>query len=971
MTGDFPQAHSYSPPSLISRNPSATMTPAFRHAAASRRLLALIAALPLSLPAQTTWTGNIDNDWAGDANWDPAVAPTSADTVYVNNGGSVSITTSASAADLHVGYDDGLDDGDDSGAATVNTGGTLVLAGNLYLGCGCVPGAFTVQGGGGGSSNGIFINTDSTFTLTGSGSTWTTTGSVNTTGTGTSLYVQAGATLSIGDGIRLGASGNDAITIDSGGVLTVTNSSELGYNEGFTSTATVTGLHSRWDTGDLSVGTFGQGSLSISSGAVVNTVNAAIAYGSAGGPGSAVGTVTVSGSADDGGTPVYSAWNVSGSLGIGGYLDEDQYNSGALTISDGGVVTVGGGTGTVTIETNGTLNIGSGGAAGVLDAAEVAFTNAPASGDSATPATLVFNHTGDITFTPVISGGGQVIKQGAGATTLTGASTYSGPTEVNGGTLVIDNTGDWEGSDDFQVNGSGSTLRIGAASTVAADLTVTDGTVEVAGKLDLGPTYSTFTDGTLRVLGGGEILDADIDFEGGSQLVLNGAGAITDGSFYFYDSSTLVASTPGAITGGTFTFLGNRTVTLPDAGVIANGDIELGEDVSTNLDRAGLIKSTFDEDGFPLTEIYLDLYDNSHATISVAGAVDTSLISLWDHSTLSITAAGGITQGGLGIADDAVATLEVDNALDGTSVMVADNGTLVLNGHATTIVGLLGDGRIVNNSATPATLTLDTATECGCGSTSLFAGTLADGAGGGALALTVTGNGALYIGGPQTYSGPTNVVGAALIVVNDGLTFNGSISSPITLSGGATLAGTGTVGNVTIVSGGATSALLSPGDDFAGMVGTLTTGNLTLAGQAGLEIDLADATAGAGIGSDILHVNGDLTFSATPGDTLTIFLRSGDGLLSSTFTNFDANASGGWTLASVSGSIVNYVPGNILIDTSLFGDAFSGAWSTALGNGGHDLNLVYTAIPEPSALAALGAAAAFASVAVRRRRHAA
>ena len=48
---------------------------------------------------------------------------------------------------------------------------------------------------------------------------------------------------------------------------------------------------------------------------------------------------------------------------------------------------------------------------------------------------LVFNHSDNVTFSPIISGGGSLTQTGSGALTLTGSNTYSGGTTVNGGML--------------------------------------------------------------------------------------------------------------------------------------------------------------------------------------------------------------------------------------------------------------------------------------------------------------------------------------------------------------------------------------------------------------------------------------------------------------------------------------------------------------------------------------------------------
>ena len=131
------------------------------------------------------------------------------------------------------------------------------------------------------------------------------------------------------------------------------------------------------------------------------------------------GTVTVTGAG--------SIWSNSSGVNIG------NLGTGTLTIADGGVVA-----GPIVIATNvgaiGTLNIGAG--AGNPAAAPGTLT-APSLAFGAGTGTLNFNHTSaNYVFAPTISGNGAVNVL-AGTTTLTGTNTYTGPTTVNAGALMV------------------------------------------------------------------------------------------------------------------------------------------------------------------------------------------------------------------------------------------------------------------------------------------------------------------------------------------------------------------------------------------------------------------------------------------------------------------------------------------------------------------------------------------------------
>jgi fibronectin-binding autotransporter adhesin len=116
----------------------------------------------------------------------------------------------------------------------------------------------------------------------------------------------------------------------------------------------------------------------------------------------------------------------------------------------------------------------------------------------------------------------------------------------------------------------------------------------------------------------------------------------------------------------------------------------------------------------------------------------------------------------------------------------------------------------------------------------------------GAGSLGKTGAGTLILNAANTYAGPTDVV-AGTLAVGDAANPDASILGPVTVAGGATLGGYGTIDGD--VANGGTIAMADAVERFAGSgPGTFTvTGTLTNAGLASL--------AGSGVGNRLIVAN--------------------------------------------------------------------------------------------------------------------
>ena len=221
-------------------------------------------------------------------------------------------------------------------------------------------------------------------------------------------------------------------------------------------------------------------------------------------------------------------------------------------------------------------------------------------------------------------------------------------------------------------------------------------------------------------------------------------------------------------------------------------------------------------------------------------------------------------------------------------------------------------------------------------------GSLITDTGGNINSVLKTGAGTTTLTGTSTYSGVTGIENGKLIV-------NGSIatSSATTVSSGSTLAGSGTVGALTVNSGG----ILSPGNG----VGTLTlTNGVTLAGSYIWEL-AALSTSNPGTAFDILSIvsgNADIT-GATFGLNL--------GALAPSNIPF-------WQSGQTWSGILNNTGLGIL--TGNFAAIDNSPWSSigsfTTTTTGNDVNLVWSAVPEPGSAGLIGGLGVLALLSRRR-----
>lgn len=376
---------------------------------------------------------------------------------------------------------------------------------------------------------------------------------VNDTGTGTATLTQSGGAISAGSGeIWIGQnSGSTGIYNLSAGTLTSSNWLAVGRNVA-TGVLNLTGgtLTHAGNNVTIGAGGGGAGNGTVNqTGGTFNDANelwigegGTANYNMSGGTvnanggvklsrGSNPGTLTLQGStgntgslANGGGNETFSTTNVSMSEG-----------SGASTIHlDGGTLVANriqsaGGAGSKIVNFNGgTLKVGSNGNATFMAGITSAFVK---SGNA-----FIDTNGKSITIsqpllTDAVSTGGGLIKNGAGRLTLAAANTYTGATEINSGTLIVNGS---------LGNQSAVTVKVGTSlsgtGTINGPVTTVGGTSIVApGDAAIG----TLRTGTTRLTG---ILAAEINASASDTLQVAGDLDITNASVAF---TSLAA--PGAV----------------------------------------------------------------------------------------------------------------------------------------------------------------------------------------------------------------------------------------------------------------------------------------------------------------------------------------------------------------------------------------------------------------------------------------
>ena len=538
---------------------------------------------------------------------------------------------------------------------------------------------------------------------------------------------------------------------------------------------------------------------------------------------------------------------------------------------------------------------------------------------------------------------GNALAAGSSFTLSAGEVIVSGSNSFGGANAALNINGG-------KITSSGSTRTFAnSAVTIGGDFGNSgSGAAVWTGTVALGGATRTINNTTT---GGSRSYTGVISGATGSGLTFSGAGT---GQTYIGNTANTFSG-PVAITGGEVIFNDNGALGATTSITLDGGRLTIGTTSSASAITAATIAST--------RNIFVG--STAGTSISIGGSTGVTTYNgviadkVGSTGLLAKQGAGALVLGGVSTYTGATTinngTVKLDLGNDrlptGTVVSIgqassSNLGTLNLNGRNQQIAGL------VSTTGTNATATKNTVTSTAeatldinvaAGATSSYgAGTAANsGAITGAISLKKSGLGTQTLGDTNTYTGATTIDAGKLVI-------NGSIStSTTTVNSAGTLAGSGTVGAVTVKNGG----FIAPGNS----PGTLNTGNITLEAGSSLGIEIDGATVGTQY--DRLNVTGSVSLAGLLSMTMGGSYAPANGTLFFILANDGTDAiTGTFSNASVNG-------GTYTFGSQQFQISYAGNTGTSSFTGGNDI--VLQAVPEPASLL-LGAVAILTLL--RRRR---
>ncbi|HAK2951732.1 TPA: autotransporter outer membrane beta-barrel domain-containing protein [Salmonella enterica] len=482
-------------------------------------------------------------------------------------------------------------------------------------------------------------------------------------------------------------------------------------------------------------------------------------------------------------------WTLSGAtMNLSGTTNSALWVKSGTLILNGAMTAKG-----ATVDSGTTLQIGNSGTLGAFN------------GDIVDNGTLTFNRSDAAAYGSVISGSGNVVKQGGGELALSNNNSYSGGTTIAEGTLTA-TAGGALGSGNID---NRAYLKLDAASAsdpfIVADLTTHSGaTVEIGAGSTLQANTLTQQDGStltadLTATSGPAIRAKNVNLDG----TLNVASPASQEPIRSTDDliSLALIESDNAISGDFDDITINGNAMNPDAFITVVGQKNVND---THYDLVETLTWYADRDNAAI---------DAHGTFNLADADDSFTVNTvlenvdansgWNGQSLTKTGAGTLI-------------LNAENTYTGGTTI--SSGTLIA-----TNVEALGTGDVTDN----AVLELNTGGD--------FDNVIS-----GSGQVVKSGDKTLTLSGTNTYRGGTTISGGALVASNVNALGSGDVTDNATLemnTGGDfdnVISGSGQVvksGDETLTLSGANSytggTTISGGTLVANNVEALGTGDVT------------------------------------------------------------------------------------------------------------------------------------------------
>jgi fibronectin-binding autotransporter adhesin len=391
--------------------------------------------------------------------------------------------------------------------------------------------------------------------------------------------------------------------------------------------------------------------------------------------------------------------------------------------------------------------------------------SAPITEDTGSPSSVTINSTS------------------TGATTLSGANTFSGGVYMNSGTLTL---------------GVGSVGSVGSITSGAlgkGTLTLSGGIINTGAfthmnaiNVTAGTTTNIFGAGTLTgpITGTGTFSNDSTVGGASATLAMQGDISGFQGTFNFNNTTlnrnnfNFNATTGNALDGSQAKFVVNGVITGSNIRQLTlggtNAVFKAGELSGTGgqVQSAGTIEIGY-------------LNTDSSFTGQIIGS--STKITKVGSGTLTLGGANtytGVTTVNAGILKAGSTTAFGPAANASLAFGASSAGKVQLNGNSMTVISL-------NSNATPGTPVLENANAGGAtltvnnASLSSYAGAMQDGTGGGALSLIKTAAGTLTLSGNNSYTGTTAINVGTLVATKAGALAGYNVGSKISVANLATL----------------------------------------------------------------------------------------------------------------------------------------------------------------------------------------